>query len=386
MTDKFFELFILTIFMFQGFPITIETVILYLYISISYQLFFRIFKYININDNNIETKRFLTFDDVGLIPKFNKVKSRLETNLQTKLGKDTYNTVFIPANMDSVIGTELANICRERGSPIIFHRFAPIETQIEWIRDFPDAYASIGVQESFKNFELLYNSNCRRFCIDIAHGHSESVINTIKKIKKKDKTIQIIAGNVCTYDGVIDLAKAGADIIKIGVGPGSACITRMMTGFGVPQFSAIKNCSKAKKIYKNITLIADGGIKNPRDSVLSLAVGADAVMMGSIFAKTFESATTKNIIDNKVYGKYRGQASSDFMNEYYGDKKKRQAEGVVFNIEINKSANDVFDEYEGGLRSALTYCGTDNINDFKNNVEIFESTSNFMIESNFRKN
>lgn len=335
-------------------------------------------------------RRFLTFDDVGLIPKFNKITSRLDTNIHTRLGKDSYKSPFIPANMDSVIGPKLATICRERGAPIIFHRFAPIEQQVEWIKEFPEAYASIGVQDSANNFDNLYEAGCRRFCIDIAHGHSQVVLDTIKKLKEKDKEIQIIAGNVCTYKAVMDLSKAGANIIKIGVGPGAACITRMMTGFGVPQFSAIQDCFKAKKdiellFKKEVELIADGGIKHPRDVVLAIAAGADAVMMGSIFARTFESAAPKHEFGEKVYGRYRGQASSEFMNEYFGESKKRQAEGVAFDVEISKSANDVFDEYEGGLRSALTYCGTNNLSDFRKNAEIFESTSNFMIESNYRK-
>jgi IMP dehydrogenase len=336
-------------------------------------------------------RRFLTFDDVGLIPKFNKIASRLHTNIQTQLGKDTYKSPFIPANMDSVIGPTLASICSKRGAPIIFHRFAPIEEQLRWAIAYPEAYMSIGVQESANNFEKLYQAGCRRFCIDIAHGHSQVVLDTIKKIKDKDIKNQVIAGNVCTYQGVIDLAAAGADIIKVGVGPGAACITRMMTGFGVPQFSAIQECYKAKVDISNnwhnnqIYLIADGGIKHPRDAVLALAAGADAVMMGSIFAKTFESAAPKSKVNDKTFGRYRGQASSEFMNEYFGDTKKRQAEGVAFDVEIKKSAVEVFEEYEGGLRSALTYCGTDNLNNFKKNAEIFESTSNFMIESNYRK-
>ena len=113
-------------------------------------------------------RRFLTFDDVGLIPKFNRIASRMHTTLETTLGKDKYNSPFIPANMDSVIGTELATICKARGSPIIFHRFAPIETQINWIKEFPEAYASIGLTTDFAQ---LYEAGCRRFCIDIAHGH-----------------------------------------------------------------------------------------------------------------------------------------------------------------------------------------------------------------------
>jgi IMP dehydrogenase len=291
--------------------------------------------------------------------------------------------------MDSVIGTDLAKICRERGSPIIFHRFAPIEHQVTWLKEFPEAYASIGVQESASNFDTLYEAGCRRFCIDIAHGHSQVVMDTIKRIKEKDSSIQVIAGNVCTYDGVMDLSYAGADSIKVGVGPGAACITRMMTGFGVPQFSAIQECYKAKKILEEdgikVNLIADGGIKHPRDAVLALAAGADAIMMGSIFARTIESAAPKYDKGGKIYGRYRGQASSEFMNEYFGDTKKRQAEGVAFDVEVSKSAVAVFEEYEGGLRSALTYCGTDSLERFREEAEIFESTGNFMTESNWRK-
>jgi IMP dehydrogenase len=249
---------------------------------------------------------------------------------------------------------------------------------------------SIGVQESLENLNKLYEVGCRRFCIDIAHGHSQVVLDAIHRIKELNKENQVIAGNVCTYNGVVDLAKAGADIVKVGVGPGAACITRMMTGFGVPQFSAIHECARAKNDLLNkknikVDLIADGGIKHPRDGVIALATGADAVMMGSIFARTFESAAPKHEFGDKVYGRYRGQASSEFMSEYFGDSKKRQAEGVAFDVEINQSANDVFDMYEGGVRSALTYCGTDNLIDFRDNVELFESTSNFMTESNYRK-
>ena len=335
-------------------------------------------------------KRFLTFDDVGLVPKFNKILSRLHTDLKTQLGSDSFKSPFIPANMDSVIGPKLAQICKERGAPIIFHRFAPIEEQVKWTKEFPEAYMSLGVQESSANLEALYEAGCRRFCIDIAHGHSQVVLDAIKKIKDFDKMNQVIAGNVCTYNGVMDLAEAGANIIKVGVGPGAACITRMMTGFGVPQFSAIKECSSAKHdlLYGKsikIELIADGGIKHPRDAVLALAAGADAVMMGSIFARTFESAAPKREVEGKTIGRYRGQASSEFMNEYFGDTKKRQAEGVAFDVEITKSAVDIFEEYEGGLRSALTYCGTDNLDNFRKNAEIFESTGNFMIESSYRK-
>jgi IMP dehydrogenase len=217
-------------------------------------------------------------------------------------------------------------------------------------------------------------------------------MNTLEEtcvyFRDKFPNIVIVAGNVVTPDATYKLIRyAGVNIVKIGIGPGSACITRMMTGMGIPQFTAIQDCYQGKldmkTCNKNVYLIADGGIKNPRDAVLALAAGADGVMMGSVFARTFESASVKRKFGYKIYGRYRGQASNEFMNNYI--KSKRQAEGVGFDVQINKSAMDVFDEYEGGLRSALTYCGTSNLEEFRKNAELFESTGNYMKESNYRE-
>ena len=138
-------------------------------------------------------KKFLTFDDVGLIPRYNSIKSRLNTSLNVMLGNDLYNSPFIPANMDSVIGSELAAVCLRRGAPIIFHRFSPIEEQIKLINQFPFSYMSIGITKETNRFKELYNAGCRRFCIDIAHGHSQQVVDIIKEIKAVDRKCQIIA-------------------------------------------------------------------------------------------------------------------------------------------------------------------------------------------------
>ncbi len=121
-------------------------------------------------------RRLLTFDDVGLIPRFNSIKSRLNTSLNVILGHDLYKSPFIPANMDSVIGPELASLCKRRESPIIFHRFSPIEEQVKLLGQFPYAYMSIGVTKETNNFDILYNHGWRRFCIDIAHGHSQQLV------------------------------------------------------------------------------------------------------------------------------------------------------------------------------------------------------------------
>ena len=335
-------------------------------------------------------RRLLTFDDVGLVPKFNRIASRLNTTITTRLGRTDYKLPFIPANMDSVIGPDLANVCLTRNAPIIFHRFAPIAQQLAWLKQFPNAFMSIGLNSQTELSDLR-NAGCRRFCIDIAHGHSEKMIDLIKDLKAADPATEIIAGNVCTAYGVFDLAEAGADIIKVGVGPGAACTTRMMTGVGVPQFSAVMDCAEAKQLLAanglDIQLIADGGIKHPRDACLAIAAGADAVMMGSIFARTFESGTRKEERGGVIWGRYRGQASSEFMKEYFGGgERTRQPEGVAFDVKITQSANDVFDLYEGGLRSSMTYLGAADINEYRASAEFFEVTSSYMYESNSRHN
>jgi IMP dehydrogenase len=333
-------------------------------------------------------RRCLTFDDVGLIPRFNKIRSRLDVSLATNLGGLAYSSPFIPANMDSVICSELAAVCTRRGAPIVYHRFSPIEEQIKFLQEFPNAFMSIGVTKETNVFPQLYDAGARRFCIDIAHGHSSAVIDIVQTIKSIDPRCVIMAGNVCTATGFIDLAEAGVDIIKVGVGPGAACTTRIMTGVGVPQFSAVRECAAAKTMLLErgirCGLVADGGIKYPRDACLAIAAGADAVMMGSVFARTFESAAKKTTRDDRVYGRYRGQASSEFMEEFFGNGRLRQPEGVAFDVEIKQSADDVFDYYEGGLRSSLTYLGAGDLETYVKNAEFFESTISYVHESHAR--
>ena len=337
-------------------------------------------------------KKFLTFDDVGLIPKFNNVKSRLAVNLQSKITNTISTSVpLIPANMDTVMCTELANVLKKNNMVGIFHRFATIEKRIEWYKDFPNFFQSCGISD-WDDTIVLLNLGCKNFCIDIAHGHSEMVSDVIKKIKSVSNDAQVIAGNVCTPEGFQFLVEAGADAIKVGVGPGAACSTRMVTGVGVPQFSAIQSINKVRNEYlektnKYISIIADGGIRDSRDVCLAIAAGGDTVMMGSIFCKTFESACPKSVDENGLtIGKYRGQASSDFQNEYFGTVKKGTVpEGISFTVKITKNAQDIIDEFSGALRSSMTYLGTDNMDGYHKNADFFESTMNYLPESKPRK-
>ncbi|MCB1110601.1 MAG: IMP dehydrogenase, partial [Chlamydiia bacterium] len=217
-------------------------------------------------------------------------------------------------------------------------------------------------------------------CVDVAHGHSEKMLAFIEELKKSHPDHDVIAGNVCTPMAYQDLVNAGADAVKVGVGPGAACTTRIITGFGVPQFTAIFECAKiAEKL--RVPLIADGGIRTSKDVVLALAAGASSVMVGKLFALTQESAAEKK--DGKA--KFRGQASEDFQTDFYGGlKEKTVAEGVDFWAPIRGSASELIDELIGGVRSGLTYGGAKNIKELQRKAEFVEVTPAYIRESHPR--
>jgi IMP dehydrogenase len=206
----------------------------------------------------------------------------------------------------------------------------------------------------------------------------------IQELKRTHPDKEVIAGNVCTAMAYHDLVNAGADAVKVGIGPGAACTTRMMTGFGVPQFTAVYDCAKiAEKL--RVPLIADGGIRNSRDVVLALAAGASTVMIGKRFAMTKESAALKRKSEHSPTGlqaKYRGQASADFQNDFYGGlKEKTVAEGIDFWGDVTGTAKELIDELLGGLRSGLTYGGARSIKELQRKAEFVAVTSNYMPES-----
>lgn len=354
-----------------------------------------------------------TFDDIALVPQYNNISSRLSTNLETNLTRNVVmSNPLIPANMDTVISFELAQKVIENGGIPIFHRFCTVEEQLKFCKTFKDkCFVSCGVSDDeYNKLEELFNNGALGVCIDIAHGHSQVIIDLISKIKKNFPYKQVIAGNICTEDGYMDLVNAGADAVKVGVGPGAACTTRMVTGFGVPQFSAIYNIAKKRSEFikhMQVPIIADGGIRNSRDVALALAAGANSVMIGNLFSKTLESGSKKyyknenndlielsNILEiyekfndgNDVMSHYRGQASKNFQNEYFGKVKKGTvAEGIDFYTKCSGPVQDLYQEINGGLRSALTYAGAKNIFYFQKNANFVEVTTNYMGESRPRE-
>jgi IMP dehydrogenase len=205
--------------------------------------------------------------------------------------------------------------------------------------------------------------------LDSAHGHSKGVIEALKALRKNFKGLQIIAGNVGTADGALALAAAGADCVKVGIGPGSICTTRIVAGAGVPQLTAIMEASMALK-SKGIPVIADGGIRYTGDMVKALAAGANVVMMGSVFAGTEESPGDTIIYEGRKFKEYRGMGSLGAMSQGSGDRyfqdveadiKKYVPEGIEGRVAYKGSIAEIIYQYVGGLRSGMGYCGAKNI-------------------------
>lgn len=331
-------------------------------------------------------RRTHTFDEVALVPQYNNIPSRTEPSLKTWLTREVEVEIpLIAANMDTVIGPDLAERLLSNGTYPIFHRFSDLDAQRNWVRKYPGrTFVSAGMHQVNQISELL-DLGALGVCVDVAHGHSEQMFRFLETMKKTHPEKQFIAGNVCTPMAYHDLVNAGADAVKVGIGPGAACTTRIVTGFGVPQFTAVRECAEiAEKL--RVPLIADGGIRSSRDIVLALAAGASTVMMGKLFALTEESAAAKvDGPDGQRMAKYRGQASEDFQNDFYGGLKSMTvAEGTDFLAPVTGSAQSVIDELLGGLRSGMTYGGARTIKELQRKAEFIEVGPAYMLESNPR--
>ena len=335
----------------------------------------------------------LTFDDVALVPRYNNVESRIEPDTSAWLTKKLrVGLPLIPANMDTVIGSALAHVVVDNGGIPIFHRFTDLSTQKKWVDEFDGkVILSCGVGKVDEIFRII-DLGPVGVCIDVAHGHSERMVGLVEEVKRAYPEVEVIAGNICTARAYHDLVNAGADAVKVGIGPGAACTTRVVTGFGVPQFTAIRDTAEEGRHFR-VPIIADGGIRNSSDVVKALAAGASTVMMGKIFALTHESSAEKRLAGELPNGvaimeaKYRGQASEDFQNEFYGGlKEKTVAEGTDFWAPVAGYAQNVIDQILGGVRSGMTYAGARHIKELQQKAEFVKVTGAYAAESNPRRN
>ena len=248
------------------------------------------------------------------------------------------------------------------------------------------AAVGTGPKDGIERAEALIAEDVDIIIVDTAHGHSQKVLKTVQEIKTLFPHSQIIGGNVATAEGAEALIKAGVDAVKVGIGPGSICTTRIVTGVGVPQFSAIMNVVNACK-NKKIKVIADGGIKYSGDIAKSIAAGADVVMIGSIFAGTDESPGEIIIYNGRAYKSYRGMGSVGAMksgsaNRYFQENNhKFIPEGIEGRVPLKGPMSGVIHQLIGGLRSAMGYTGNRNINEMKKNCKFTSITAAGLRES-----
>ncbi len=249
------------------------------------------------------------------------------------------------------------------------------------------AGAAVGVtKDIMERVAALVAKSVDVIVIDTAHGHSAGVINAVKQVKSAFPDLQVIAGNVATGEATRDLIEAGADAVKVGIGPGSICTTRVIAGIGVPQITAVFDCAEAAKPY-GIPIIADGGIKFSGDIVKAIAAGANVCMMGSFFAGCEESPGDTELYQGRKYKVYRGMGSIAAMEEgskdryFQEDAKKLVPEGVEGRIAFKGSLEDSVFQLTGGLRAGMGYCGTPTIKDLQENGRFIRITSAGLKES-----
>ena len=344
----------------------------------------------------------LTFDDVLLIPQYSDIEHRSEVDTKTKIlpGLEL-DLPYVSANMDTVTEYQMAFAMAKNGAVGIFHRYMTIEEMLEQVAKYRElfndeslaetpAIVSIGVHDE-ERLAAAYKHGVRHFCIDVAHGHHKLVKNLIESIRNNyGSEISLIAGNVASYEGAKSLFTWGADCVKVGIGPGSVCTTRIKTGAGYPQLSAVLAAADAKADYlvenpgREKFIIADGGIKVYGDITKSLAAGADAVMMGSIFSGCKE---TPGVVwrneKEEMTKSYRGMASapaqSDFGIENINE------EGVALTVKYKGSVRHLITRMTKGVRSGLSYSGSRNLKELREKARFVKITQASALEGKAHK-
>lgn len=340
-------------------------------------------------------RSFLTFDDVLLLPNYSEVTPpdvNVSANLSNQVSLDI---PVLSSPMDTLTESNMLIALGKLGGLGIIHRNLSIEEQARQLKIALDAGvkagAAVGYGHDFEErVKALAQHNPTVICIDSAHGHTKNIINATRFIKKHYPHIPVISGNVATYEGAKALFDAGADIVKVGMGSGSICTTRIMSGVGVPQLSAIFDCVKAARECGK-SIIADGGLRNSGDIVKALAAGASAVMLGSLLAGTDESVGELIEYQNSKYKSYRGMGSVQAMakgsatrygqNYSHGEIQKLVPEGVEGLVPSKGPLKDCLHQILGGVRSACGYLGASNIVELQKKARFIKITQASMTES-----
>jgi len=323
-----------------------------------------------------------TFDDVLLVPAYNHYESRqhVDTSVTDRSGKLTLKLPLMTANMDTITESAMANFISAKGGIGVLHRMMAVDRNVEEFKKCTgQVFVSVGTsEEEALRAEALRDAGASFFVVDVAHGHARYVGKTLKRLREMLPEACIMAGNVATYAGADYLASVGADVIKVGIGPGSVCTTRIKTGHGVPQLTAIQDCARCDR-----SIVADGGIRYAGDIVKALAFGADFVMIGGILAGTRPTpGQPVQDASGRWVKQYRGMASREVAEEVHGGIAEwKTAEGVAATVPCRDDEEAILADLIGGLRSGLTYAGSQTIKELQRKLNYVTITPSGWRES-----
>ena len=345
-----------------------------------------------------EMRRALAYDDINIEPKYSDIEHRDKIDISTKFTKKTLLDIpIITSPMDTVTELDMAREMMELGGVGIVHRFMSIEKQAKMINELcympgtehiiinkaSPRCAAVGVTGDYlERAEELVQNGCNVLLIDVAHGHHKLVGEAIEEIKTRLSSVEIIAGSVATGEACESLCEKGTDAIRVGIGNGSLCETRIRTGVGIPQVSALLDCVAIADTY-SVPVIADGGIRNIGDVCKGLACGADTIMLGSLLSGTKETPGEIEKVgkwpNEQLFKKYRGSASLDSKKSRGDDKNVEGNHKVIpYKGKVKRIINDIQD----GVRSSFSYVGASNMDEYYSKVELIEVTRAGNLEGN----
>tara|TARA_R100000008_G_scaffold43790_1_gene25418 strand:- start:11403 stop:12425 length:1023 start_codon:yes stop_codon:yes gene_type:complete len=331
----------------------------------------------------MKIKDTLSYDDILLAPQYSDIKSRKQINIGNKFNNAEFSLPIISAPMDTVTEAAMAIAMQESGGLGIIHRYNTVERQCRLVHNAISAGAknvgaAIGVSDDCLDRALaLHNAGARIICVDVAHGHHSLVRRALENLKNIfDDNIHVMAGNVATLQAFNDLADWGADSVRVGIGGGSICSTRIQTGHGVPTLQSVLDCAQSDR---DALLIADGGIRTSGDIVKVLAAGADFVIIGSLLSGTTESPGSVFYVSGEKYKTYRGMASAEAQKDWRGS--ASSLEGISTRVPYKGEVRDILSKLERGIRSGFSYTGAKNLRELQAKATFIRQTSAGQFES-----
>lgn len=311
-----------------------------------------------------------TYDDVILLPSYSDIDSRSEVSLETIIDGLQLQVPVISSPMDTVTGVKMASWIAQRGGLGILHRYNSIEQQVAMVKEVAATgallAAATGVNgDSWERSQALIEAGVDLICIDIAHGHSKNAGLHMERIASTYPHVTVMSGNIATIEAAYWAIDNGARVLRVGIGPGSACTTREVAGVGMPQFSAIKEI--ADEIWaESVAIVADGGVRKSGDAVKAIAAGADAVILGGLLS-SYPVAEGEVSEDGKRK-KFRGMASDDALAQYKGKDGSYVVEGEAVEVEINFEFEEHFKSFIDGIRTGFAYLGSRDIEEARNSA------------------